>query len=111
MLRNAIALDLTNESDLDVAIEKALQKRRKDEYGYWSTNARKLHLKYQLFSLNKITQSVFNNSALNSDIAELKAKEIKQLIEEIKNTFLSEFDASIQESVVEVLNCEVAKQI
>ncbi len=34
-----------------------------------------------------------------------------ELIEEIKNTFLSEFDASIQESIVEVLNSERAKHI
>ena len=31
------------------------------------------------------------------------------LIEEIRNTFLLELDSSIQESVVEVLNSEIAK--
>ena len=30
-----------------------------------------------------------------------------ELIEEIKNTFLMELETSIQESVVEVLNCEL----
>ena len=34
-----------------------------------------------------------------------------EIIDEIKNTFLSELDSSIRESVVEVLNCEIAKQI
>jgi hypothetical protein len=32
-----------------------------------------------------------------------------ELIEEIRNTFLLELDSSIQESVVEVLNSEIAK--
>ena len=34
-----------------------------------------------------------------------------EIIEKIKTTFLSELDSSIQESIVEVLNCEIAKQI
>ena len=34
-----------------------------------------------------------------------------EIIEKIKTTFLSELDSSIRESVVEVFNCEIAKQI
>ena len=34
-----------------------------------------------------------------------------EIIEKIKTTFLSELDSSIQENIIEVLNCEIAKQI
>jgi hypothetical protein len=34
-----------------------------------------------------------------------------EIIDEIKNTFLSELEISIQENIIEVLNCEIAKQI